>query len=127
MKQLNCSIPSCRARYPLGNIRQIVEKSAEKSRRAELYGKTQAGVIATMGIDHSPVALVQGEIARHLLLRRLAGEPGIARALVIGEETDGHGPPFRSGEGVAKLTSLAKKPEPRLFARLLFAKVCRKR
>src|SRR5579884_1552194 len=124
---LNSELSSQIVHCALRHICQVVEKSAEKSCRAELYSKTEAGVIAAMGVDHFPIALVQEEIACQLLLRRLAGEPGVTRALLVGEETDGHRPPFRSGEGVAKLTSFAKKPKPQFFAGISFAKVCSKR
>jgi hypothetical protein len=83
-----------------------------------------------MRVDDAPVAVVQEEVARQLLLCGLAGEAGVTRPLVVGKEIDRQCPSFlggSEGEVFAKLTRFAKKAELLFFGGFSFAKVCRKR
>ena len=83
-------------------IREVLQEGAQEARCAELDGEAQPVVVAAMGADQSPIAVIQVKVAGQLLRRRFSGEAAVPVPLLFGQETDRHAPPPIFGGGICK-------------------------
>src|SRR5690348_384661 len=100
---------------------QIVRKRAEITGRAELHGKTQPVVIASVMGDETVIAVIEMKISREVPRIWFTVEPAIAPPLLIRQKPDRHrdSPP----PGVAKVRTFAAWPKLTFYWRFWFAKL----
>jgi hypothetical protein len=65
-------------------VGKVLKKSTQEARRAELDGEAQAVVVAAMGVDQPPVAIIQVEIPGHLVRAEFSGEAAVTVPLLFG-------------------------------------------
>jgi hypothetical protein len=71
-------------------LAHIVEKRAQEAHGAELYGDPEPHVVAAPRADEHLVGVVEMEIARKVLGRRVTAEATITALLFLSQEAYGH-------------------------------------
>jgi hypothetical protein len=98
------------------HVRKVLQKGAQEASRAELNGKAETIVVATVGVDQLPVAVIQVEVPVQLFRGGFSVEVAVTISLLFGQETDGQGPPPIRGRHLQNLQVLQGNRDCRISA-----------